>query len=304
MYQEGNIISFTELGDEYQGIILERRKDSSLIVFDIYGNIKTIYKEDVISTDIQVNIDSINNLLNYYNHHLDEKRQEETIIQYQMELNKINEKYREKINNVRWKIENIKKSKEDIIENLDIYTYSKLNERFNEILNNKATGYEIVTDFTHSVTSVVFNRLYTLAEEGTFDKDKLDFISYHSDGTPYIQEQEYWSIEARSQANSLIKEIDEYLKIDKKLLCKTDLEIEDRIIYGGAIKDLTLSRNYKFIPKNDSNKKDNIDEIFTDIGNFAKEYLIEADADKEVIFPWQEGYNAKDNESLFPWRNK
>ena len=215
---------------------------------------------------------------------------------------KLKEKYREKINNVRCKIENIKKSKEDIVENLDIYTYSKLNERFNEILNNKATGYEIVTDFTHSVTSVVFNRLYTLVEKGTFDKYKLDFISYHSDGTPYIQEQEYWSIEARSQANSLIKEIDEYLKIDKNLLCQTDLEIEDRIIYGGAITDLTLSRNYKFIPKNDSNKKDNIDEIFTDIGNFTKEYLIEAD--KEVIFPWQEGYNAKDNESLFPWINK
>lgn len=283
MYLEGNIIAFTELGDEYKGIILEKRKDSSLIVFDIYGNIKSIYKEDVISTDVQISMDSINTLLNYYNHHLDEKRQEEAIIQYEIELKEINEKYRNKINNVRWKIGLINKSKENIIDNLDVYTYQKLNERFNEILDNKATGYEIVTDFTHSVTSVVFNRLYTLADEGTFDINDLDFIKYYDDGSAYTQELQYWSEKAKHQAKSFIKEIDENLNIDKSILTKNDLEIEDRIIYGGALKDLTLERNYRFIPKNSSNKKEDIDEIFTDISGFAKEYLIETD--KNIIFP-------------------
>lgn len=300
MYLEGNIIAFTELGDEYKGIILEKRKDSSLIVFDIYGNIKSIYKEDVISTDVQISMDSINTLLNYYNHHLDEKRQEEAIIQYEIELKEINEKYRNKINNVRWKIGLINKSKENIIDNLDVYTYQKLNERFNEILDNKATGYEIVTDFTHSVTSVVFNRLYTLADEGTFDINDLDFIKYYDDGSAYTQELQYWSEKAKHQAKSFIKEIDENLNIDKNILTKNDLEIEDRIIYGGALKDLTLERNYRFIPKNSSNKKEDIDEIFTDISGFAKEYLIETD--KNIIFPWQDGYVNKDNTNLFPWK--
>lgn len=300
MYLEGNIIAFTELGDEYKGIILEKRKDSSLIVFDIYGNIKSIYKEDVISTDVQISMDSINTLLNYYNHHLDEKRQEEAIIQYEIELKEINEKYRNKINNVRWKIGLINKSKENIIDNLDVYTYQKLNERFNEILDNKATGYEIVTDFTHSVTSVVFNRLYTLADEGTFDINDLDFIKYYDDGSAYTQELQYWSEKAKHQAKSFIKEIDENLNIDKSILTKNDLEIEDRIIYGGALKDLTLERNYRFIPKNSSNKKEDIDEIFTDISGFAKEYLIETD--KNIIFPWQDGYVNKDNTNLFPWK--
>lgn len=100
----------------------------------------------------------------------------------------------------------------------------------------------------------------------------------------------------------MIEEIDKKLKIDKSILTKNTLKIEDRIIYGGALKDLTLERNYIFTPKNFNNKKEYIDEIFRDIGNFAKEYLIETN--NEVKFPWQENSNnINDYKKAFPWRN-
>ncbi len=303
MYLEGNIISFTELGEHYSGIILEKRDDSSLIVFDIYGNIKTIYTEDVISTDTEIALNLINNLLNYYKHHLNQKIEEEKIKQYRLELQEMNNRYNEKIKKCKLKIEAINKSKEEVLENLDVYTYTKINERFEEILNHNGKGYEILTDFTHSLKSVVFNRLYTLAEEGTFDIDKLEFINYFSDGTAYTQQPEYWSDEARCQAKALIKEIDKSLAIDKGVLYNTELDIEDSIIYGGALKDLTLVRNYRFIPKKYSNKKADIDEVFVEIADFAKEYLLEKSEDSK--YPWQDGYNNMDNKViLFPWRGK
>jgi hypothetical protein len=304
MYLEGNIISFTELGENYEGIIIEKRNDSSLIVFDIYGNIKPIYRDDVINTNVEMNLNSINNLLKYYKHNLEQKKQEEMIKQYQIELQEINKRYSEKIRKNKNKIEEIKSTKVELINNLDVYTYTKINERFEEILNHKEKGYEIFTDFKHSLKEVVFNRLYTLAEEGTFDIDKLEFINYFSDGQPYTQHPEYWSSKAKNQTKMFIRKIDKELGIDASILYHTKLEIEDRIIFGGALKDLTLERNYKFIPKKLSNKKEEIDEVIFEITNFAKEYLLEKEGTGK--FPWQEGYkNGSDNKVLiFPWRDK
>lgn len=313
MYLVGNIISFTELGDSFEGIIIEKREDSSLIVFDIYGNIKTIYNEDIINTNVEMNLSLVNNLLKYYNYHLEQKKQEDRIKEHkieledkirkhQIEIQNITEMYSEKIYNHKNNVEQINYAKEELINDLDIYTYTKINERFSEILNHNEKGYEIFTDFKHNLDKVVFNRLYTLAKEGTFDIDKLEFINYFSDGQPYSQQPEHFSDIAKIQAKFFIKEIDKELGIDASVLYHTKLEIEDRIIFGGALKDLTLERNYKFIPKNISNKKDDIDEVFVEIAKFAREYLLE----KEDVgkFPWQEGYeDNKDNKELiFPWR--
>ncbi|MGL6104873.1 hypothetical protein [Romboutsia sp.] len=277
MYSEGNLISFTELGDSYEGIVIEKREDSSLIIFDIYGNIKTVYREDVITTDIEMNINSVNNLLEYYKHHLDQKKYEEIVRQYQVELQELRKMYSEKIRKNTSIIEKIKDSKNELIEKLDIYTYTNINKRFDEILNSKIKVCEVFTDFTNSLTEILFNRLYVLAEEGTFDVEKLKFINYFNDGQPYTQQPKEWNDEAKNQANSLISKIDKELGIDTCNLYNTTLEIEDRIIFGGALKDLTLERNYKFIPNKISNKKEEIDKVLIEVSDFAKKYILDKD---------------------------
>lgn len=304
MYLEGNIISFTELGERYIGIIVEKRDDSSLIVFDIYGSIKTIYREDVISTDVEMNINSVNNLLKYYKYHLEQKNHEDIIINFQRELREIKERYAEKISIEHRIIDNLNDAKLELIDNLDVYAYAKMNEKFEEILNSNEKGYEICTDYKHSLKAVVFNRLYTLKEEGTFDVEKLDFISYFSNGEPYTQQPEFWSNQAKIQAKNLIKKIDKELGLDQNVLYLSKLEIEDRIIFGGVLKDLTLERNYKFIPKNLTNQKEEIDKVFYEIADFAKEFILEKN--NEDKYPWQEGYESKENSKvlIFPWRDR
>ena len=290
MYLEGNIISFTELGDTYEGIVLENRQDTSLLVLDIYGSIKTIYNKDVISTYANININSANNLLKYYKYHLEQNMCEEIIQTYQIELREIKEKYAAKIGENHHIIRKLDEDKLKVIDNLDVYTYSKINERLAEILDSDERGYEIFTDYKHSLNKVVFNRLYTLAEEGTFD-EKL-----------YRQQQEDWSNKAKVQAYKYIKKIDKELNINSSQLEKTTLLIEDRVIFGGALRDLTLERNYNFIPKKISNNKDDIDEVFHEVADFAKSYILE----KEEIFPWRRNHKGKVGNNIvpFPWRVK
>lgn len=304
MDSDGNIISFIELEEICEGIIIEKRDNSLLKVFDRYGNIRIIHSDDIFTNNVEMNINLINSLLNYYKCHLQEKKQEEMLRQYEIELKEINKRYSKKITEGINKLEEMKDIKIEIINNLDLYTYPKIHEKLGEILGYKGKIYEIFTDVKQNLKSVVFNRLYTLAQEGTFDIDELKFIDYLSDGQPYTQHSDYWSEEGRKQANMLIRKFDNKLGIDTSMLYHTKLETEDRIIFGGVLKDLTLERNYRFINKKPTNKKEEIDEILFEIASFADEYILER-YDTEM-FPWQVEYKGKDNNKLlkFPCKDK
>lgn len=270
---EGEIISFKAFDDVYEGIILEIR-DEKIYMFDVYGNSKTITKEDIIDTDVEISMDKIKVLVNYFKHYTCGEVIKHQLIMYKKEILRLQQIYKDKYseyNNVEVKIDNLK---DDLMKKLDIYTHQQINEKFNNILNNRDKHFTIYTDDKHRLVEIRFNRLYTVAKKGTFNIKELKFINFFENGEVYIEDESLWSEVAKKQVQNIYNESNEGLKEKYNMLNHTELKVSDRIILGGPIQDLTIEKEFIFVPKNLSSNKKDIDIILLEVANFSKEYIL------------------------------
>ncbi|MGL5713728.1 MAG: hypothetical protein ACRCX2_11965 [Paraclostridium sp.] len=270
---EGQIISFKAFDDIYEGIILEIR-DEKVYMFDVYGNSKTITKEDVINSDVELNPNKIKVLVNYFKHYTCSEVIKHQLMMYKKELMRLQQVYKEKYaeyNGVEVKIDSLKK---ELIKSLDIYTHQNINEKFNNILNNRGKHFTILTDDKHRLVEIRFNRLYTVAKEGTFNVNELKFVNFFEDGNVYIEDESLWSDVAKNQVENIYDESNEGLREKSNMLNHVELKVSDRIILGGPIKDLTIEKEFIFVPNTLSNNKKDIDITLLEVANFSKEYIL------------------------------
>lgn len=270
---EGQIISFKAFDDIYEGIILEIR-DEKIYMFDVYGNSKTITKKDVIETDVELKIDEIKVLVTYFKHYTCSEVIKHQLMMYKKEIMRLQKVYKDKYveyNEVEMKIDTLK---EGIINKLDIYTHQEVNDKFNNILNNRDKHFTIYTDDKHRLVEIRFNRLYIVAKENTFDVNELKFVNFFENGEIYIEDESLWSEIAKKQVQNIYDESNKGLKEKANMLNHTELKVSDRIILGGPIKDLTIEKEFRFVPKNLSNNKKDIDITLLEVANFSKEYIL------------------------------
>ncbi|MGL5507731.1 MAG: hypothetical protein ACRDB0_07505, partial [Paraclostridium sp.] len=240
----------------------------------VYGNSKTIIEEDIIEKDVELTTDKIKVLVNYFKHYTCAEVIKQQLMMYKKELVRLQKVYKDKYaeyNNVEIKIDTLK---EDIIKQLDIYTHQEINEKFNNILNNRDKHFTIYTDDKHRLVEIRFNRLYTVAKKGTFNVKELKFVNFFEDGEVYIEDESLWSEVAKKQVQNIYDESNEGLKEKSNMLNHTELKVADRVILGGPIQDLTIEKEFIFVPKNLSNNKKDIDIILLEVANFSKEYII------------------------------
>lgn len=264
---EGQIISFRAFDDIYEGIILEIR-DKKIYTFDLYGNSKTITKEDIIDIDINIDELNINILKNYYKEYNCKEIAKHQLMSYKQELIRLQQVYKEKYaeyNDIELKIDNLKL---DLIKSLDVYTHQEINEKFNNILKDKY--FTIYTDDKYRLVEIRFNELVTIAKKGSFNIENLKFVNFFEDGSVYIEDESLWNEEAKLQVNHIYNESNKGLEEKATSLKHTQIKVLDRIILGGAIEDLTVEKELIFVPKTLSSDKKYIDTILHEVANFIK----------------------------------
>jgi hypothetical protein len=269
---EKKIILLEYIDNICTGIVLEDRKDT-ILIFDEYGRNRIINRQDILDIDIDISKDLKEHMYKYYRQYKHVSHMEDECRFYKKQLEEIKAAYSKNYNLLKEYNKELQDIKEETLDVLGIYRYQEIHKKLSSMLKNDIKNYIIDINDRHLLEKITFNRLYTVAEEGTFDVKDLKFVGYFDDGGVYIEDSLLWSVEAKGQAeaiysnfnNMLLKKIKDYKNIS--------LEIEDRLILGGPIKDLTLEKNFSFKLLENIRDKKSVDKTILDIANFVNEYI-------------------------------
>lgn len=269
---EKKIILLEYLDNICTGIVLEDKKDT-LLVFDEFGRNRIINRQDVLDIDVKISKNLEDHMYKYYRQYKHTSNMENECRFLKKQLEEIKDAYSKNYNLLKEYSNELQDIKEETLDVLGLYRYVDIQNKLSSMLKNDLKNYIIDINDRHLLEKITFNRLYTVAKEGTFDVENLKFVGYFDDGGVYIEDSSLWDREAKEQAeaiysnfnNKLLKKIKDYKDIS--------LEIEDRLILGGPITDLTLEKNFSFKLLSHIRDKESIDKIILDIANFVNEYI-------------------------------
>jgi len=269
---EKKLILFEYINNISTGIVLEDRIET-LLVFDEFGRNRVINRKDVLDIDVQISKELKNHMYKYQRQYKHVVNAESECRFLKKQLEEIKAVYSKNYNILKEYSQELQDIKDETLDVLGIYRYEDIYKKLSSMLKNDLKNYIIDINDRHLLEKITFNRLYTVAKEGTFDVEDLKFVDYFDDGGVYIKDNSLWDREAKEQAESI------YSNFNNKLLNKIkeykdiSLEIEDRLILGGLIKNLTLEKNFTFKLLRSMKNKESIDIVIKDIASFVNEYI-------------------------------
>lgn len=270
---EKKIILLEYLDNICRGIVLEDKTDT-LLVFDEFGRNRVINRQDILDLDVEITKNLKDHMYRYYRQYKHVANVEDECRFYKKQLEEIKAAYSKNYNLLKEYSKELQDIKDETLDILGIYKYEDIQNKLSSMLKSDIKNYYIIDiNDRHLLEKITFNKLYTVAQEGTFDVNDLKFVDYFDDGGVYIQDSSLWSSEAREQAQAIYSSFNNKLYKKIKDFKDITLEIEDRLILGGPITDLTLEKNFTFKLLDNTRDKKCIDQILCDIANFVNEYI-------------------------------
>jgi hypothetical protein len=269
---EKKIILLEYIDNICKGIVLEDKKDT-VLVFDEFGRNRIINRQDILDIDVEISKDLKEHMYKYYRQYKHTLNMEDECRFYKKQLEEIKAAYSKNYNLLKEYSKELQDIKEETLDVLGLYRYEDINNKLSSMLKNDMKNYIIDINDRHLLEKITFNRLYTVAVEGTFDVKDLKFVGYFDDGGVYIEDSLLWDREAKEQAEAIYSNFNKMLLKKIKDIKDISLEIEDRLILGGPITDLTLEKNFSFKFLTNIRDKESIDKIILDIANFVNEYI-------------------------------
>ena len=266
------LILFEYLDHYCKGIVVDDKVDS-ILVFDEFGRNRKIQRKNILDIDVDIYEELKEHMYKYYRQYKYVVSIEDECRFYKRQLEEIKELFSKKYDLYKEYNRELQEIKDETLDVLGRYSYEDIRDKLSSMLNCDIKNYIIDVDERYFLVKITFNRLYTILEEGTFDVKDLKFVDYFDDGGVYIKDSLLLDREARQQAENIYSSVNKTLLEKSKNFKDLNLEIEDRLILGGPIKDLTLEKNYTFRLLKDIVDKEAIDEVISNIADFVNEYI-------------------------------